>query len=49
MLKEMPNNAIFQFVEFALISSHFGIFPHEEGIFIKEWIKKLQSRSLSIQ
>jgi hypothetical protein len=44
MIKEMPEDGIFQLVQFIMISSHFGIFLHEGESFIREWLASFQKK-----
>lgn len=44
IINEMPKDGIFQLSQFALVSSHFGIFPQESSSFIKEWMMALSKQ-----
>lgn len=44
MIEEVPKDGIFQLTKFAIMSSHFGIFPNEWHSFIKDWIEKLSQK-----
>jgi hypothetical protein len=44
IIQEMPEDGIFQLVEFCKISTHFGIFFQEGPTFVKEWIEFLQKK-----
>jgi hypothetical protein len=44
MIEEMPEDGVFQLVEFTRIASHFGILTHEGSAFIKEWLDSFQKK-----
>jgi len=47
MIRKMPEDSLFQIIEFAKISTHFGFFPHEWGALIRDWLKLIRSQSKS--